>query len=1422
EIISPKEPAKTPAEEYDNLNDIIDNNPIDDQEISDGSKMVALLKFLGIDTDMMKGVREWKPVENARAIMGKIRDMVADFMDNLVAISYKKAAALVLLRELAPVIGQNMDVAMKLLAVINPEVANALSRLSEREREDFLAAFAAKPLDRSRNLDEQVLDAFIGHIFGLAEGKNLATARIYLNAMTAAVTPDNKDMVLKILNSRINSALKGAGISEEFNQALKETVGEIISPKEPAKTPAEEYDNLNDIIDNNPIDDQEISDGSKMVALLRFLGIDTDMMKGVREWKPVKNAVRILDEIRRLSGKWTLFTLKSAIAAAFLRDLAPYVKQNMDVAMKLLAVINPEVANALSRLSEREREDFLAAFAGMILDPSRDMGEQALEMFINHVLGIAKDKGIDDAARFTGIIRALTTADNAELMLNIVKHFDCQDRTQETVVANIIMGTLEETMRRSPDNTDGGRMHDILRDKDVRAGVKLILMLRFLEIEPSAINAQGWLKDRDEVSKLMDDLEQFIALFSEREDLAKILAAFALRNIARINVDLEVRAKLLRIINPDVVRALEPFSGAEKNDVVDYIAASLSPSEDLEAQARDIFINKILDMTGMAEDIYTDTHEKYARAIVALVTPENEEEMMDDMKAAMEGASDFKLKVINAVIRDLQLRMISGAFIDREGALDAMLRDGTMSGEDKLAVILDLFGIRIDELNSVRGWDVMAEADGMMTDIRSGVSSGLSVEKAIASVLLNRLVYSPQGELAVRLNMALVMRLIRKIVSPEVAKEIDGLKGRAKEDFAVTFAMALGKEEDIDAQAADIMSALAGAAVAPRETGVTAPVAPEPAAVSLGEEAGEVLTEKVPGTGRTVLSSSAVGIAAVWLVNPPAAYTIAAAAAAIYFGYKIYGSFKNREAVSYQTADKELVNNVLSVLDTVEFEERGAYDRAREGLVGHISMAGKGRLIEGQNVTVTVGDIGRTVTSGDIGERALRDIAMEIARDLPNPEMVIGNIEEALREFNGALPYEIAFAVMPDGTVQYSTRSDIRFDNEGRLMQMSCTETVLPGARVLFRGHTHPDVAGTKGQFAKDMENLNEGRFGDISELVIFQGQTAVVERLARTPAAAIAAAYGPAHIIYRFDARDGAFIETIEARPLEMVEIQGADLAKEGAGITAEIAPPVAPVFSGAALAPPAKRADLIPGAASLSSYLDEGGTAALVERIRELKDSGVMTGAFVAAPHIDTLADENGDLLNTNTGLKEIAGVAATNGDLLKVVILVEGARGFDRAVKAIGKIPANKAITIIDISQRGSQSVAAYAAQELGGGIPCSNIGMSFTNTPENRKTIESEFGRHLRESASVVLVDKEVLASDKPQTAYLDVVNAINAAVTRKVNFLGLLKDSGDTGVIDLINKLQDMLHEAFVFKIITDVGRELADWIRSVNAAAVSA
>ncbi|MFA5147477.1 MAG: hypothetical protein WC515_08905, partial [Candidatus Omnitrophota bacterium] len=243
---------------------ILANDRMDDKK-----KRAAIFELMGIRPDGMTAIQETLAEDKAGKIVGEAESWLEAVRKQPLAAA--KAAAIAVLKRLAAVsdsaIRQNIDVARKLFAVLDPKAAKALAQLPEKDQEAFLVEFANAKLDPSKDISEQALEAFVSYAFNVAARHNLATARIYLNAMTAAVTPDNKDMVLKILNSRINSALKGAGISEEFNQALKETVGEIISPKEPAKTPAEEYDNLNDIIDNNPIDDQEISDGSKMVAL---------------------------------------------------------------------------------------------------------------------------------------------------------------------------------------------------------------------------------------------------------------------------------------------------------------------------------------------------------------------------------------------------------------------------------------------------------------------------------------------------------------------------------------------------------------------------------------------------------------------------------------------------------------------------------------------------------------------------------------------------------------------------------------------------------------------------------------------------------------------------------------------------------------------------------------------------------------------------------------------------------------------------------------------------------------------------------------------------------------------------------------------------------------------------------------------------
>jgi hypothetical protein len=125
---------------------------------------------------------------------------------------------------------------------------------------------------------------------------------------------------------------------------------------------------------------------------------------------------------------------------------------------------------------------------------------------------------------------------------------------------------------------------------------------------------------------------------------------------------------------------------------------------------------------------------------------------------------------------------------------------------------------------------------------------------------------------------------------------------------------------------------------------------------------------------------------------------------------------------------------------------------------------------------------------------ALLDALIKLAPDQAHA------IRRAAAEFGNTLPYEIAYAVTPDGKISLSGKAAITFDKDGKIKTMSCTETVDPNEPAVFRGHTHPDVAaeGDEAKFAVDQANLNDGKFGRADRLVILQGADAAVKMLKR------------------------------------------------------------------------------------------------------------------------------------------------------------------------------------------------------------------------------------------------------------------------------------------------------------------------------------
>jgi hypothetical protein len=234
-----------------------------------------------------------------------------------------------------------------------------------------------------------------------------------------------------------------------------------------------------------------------------------------------------------------------------------------------------------------------------------------------------------------------------------------------------------------------------------------------------------------------------------------------------------------------------------------------------------------------------------------------------------------------------------------------------------------------------------------------------------------------------------------------------------------------------------------------------------------------------------------------------------------------------------------------------------------------------------------------------------------------------------------------------------------------------------------------------------------------------------------------------------------------------------------------------------------------------------------ALAQHIQDMKKQGALTSDIVAAPHIDTIADARGRLI-ASSGFGAVAGAARGSNGVLRVAILVENAGEADRARKLLeGMSAAGQAgIEVIDISQRGNDTIAAYTAGCLGG-IDPSGVGIAFMDDAghSHRTAVEQEFVNLKPGSGSAVLLIAEG-SRDAGQTAYINVVNVISSMAARGTSFLGLGWDEDrlDNEMAGFAARLKSILNSmgAMGSVMFRKAGEAIGRWIDSVSKVSVSA
>jgi hypothetical protein len=231
-------------------------------------------------------------------------------------------------------------------------------------------------------------------------------------------------------------------------------------------------------------------------------------------------------------------------------------------------------------------------------------------------------------------------------------------------------------------------------------------------------------------------------------------------------------------------------------------------------------------------------------------------------------------------------------------------------------------------------------------------------------------------------------------------------------------------------------------------------------------------------------------------------------------------------------------------------------ENTRRKLMTAIADSYNGNITNGITVSVTIGEITYKFTSGNLTEkvRALKGVSDRTKANIM--------AELSSRFSSDLLSYEVGYAVVRDQAtgeykVKLSDKASLIFDEDGRMIDTNCTETVDPNDRVVFRGHTHPDYVNPdtdKAEWARktviDRQNLDSGAFGAIPGLMIIQRMpdgTLVPTMLARTMAyetanidAAIANIFTAGWNIERgFTVnREGSAIETIRSPIKAVIEL--------------------------------------------------------------------------------------------------------------------------------------------------------------------------------------------------------------------------------------------------------------------------------------------
>ena len=491
-------------------------------------------------------------------------------------------------------------------------------------------------------------------------------------------------------------------------------------------------------------------------------------------------------------------------------------------------------------------------------------------------------------------------------------------------------------------------------------------------------------------------------------------------------------------------------------------------------------------------------------------------------------------------------------------------------------------------------------------------------------------------------------------------------------------------------------------------------------------------------------------------------------------------------------------------------------------------------------------------------DRLWQHRAAEIGIDLNRlpPEGREKAVKAIMQAMRGEVPEAgVKIIENSDGTLQVET-STISEDKESGLP--SVTRTFVDGERVVASFHTHPEplrkiseVAGdaiaskeieaichakvpeyilqfsdngiitSKLEEAKDKEgefvvtNMNNNtEFGRIrlADTRLFNANTAAnEERIVMTDTHAIAGDGLIKVEIIREVVKGTSSITTTPLTPLVSRPISVEKLQN----ILPVPLPAIMQGIATSALAPK----KTTPGYGMLAQDLNtEGRTRAVAQRIRDMKNHGMIAGAVAIAPHIDMIADKDGRI--SSSDFDRVIGMAKNNRDVIRVAILIDSEKDRGRAETIAGP----RGIEVINIGSRSNgQTITEYVRAEMSNrnkdiNIDSNKIGIGLMMKDEHTiGMVESEFKKNGKDTACILLVDKEMQA--KTQATYLDLVNVIAGATTKGTSFLGLVSDKNVNAVNALINRLHDIA--GFIGKCISVVGK-VKEWVESVNAVSVAA